>query len=124
MKQKMTDRDKADAYFMRLNGFSLQEIADQFGVSKQYIAQMFPASGRAAQHMRNPERCIYPSIRKYMKQNRMTYSRLAALCGCSPTSLYRNLTGEAEITKRTIDKLLEVTQMTYEQAFWGGGTHE
>lgn len=55
-----------------------------------------------------------------MKDNRMTYNRFAALCGSSPTVLYRNLTGETEITKRTIDKILEVTGLSYEEAFYSG----
>lgn len=117
MEIKMTNRDKAEAYFMRLNGNSLREIADKFGVSYQYIAQILPSSAPAFHHPTNTEKCIYPAIRKYMEKNRMTYGRFASLCGLSPMSLYRNLTGDSTPLKKTIDRVLEVTGMTYEEAF-------
>lgn len=40
----MTNREKADAYFMYLEGSSFQEIADHYGVTKQYIHTMSQGS--------------------------------------------------------------------------------
>ena len=117
MKRKLTNRDKADAYFMRLNGMSLQEIADKFGVTRQCIAQLLPASSPSFRHPTNADKCIYPAIREYMQKNRMTYSRMASLCGVTSMTIYNCLTGEVTPTKKTIDRVLEVTQMTYEEAF-------
>ena len=117
MNRKMTNKEKADAYFMRLNGMSLREIADKFGVTYQCIAQILPATSPAFRHPTNADKCIYPAIREYMQKNRMTYNRLAALCGITPMTIYRSLNKEVNPTKKTIDRVLEVTQMTYEEAF-------
>jgi plasmid maintenance system antidote protein VapI len=113
----MTKKDKADAYFLRLNGCSVEEIAQRFGVSKQRISQILPRFDRSFQKTRNSDRCIYPVIKKYLLDNRLTYRRFAIICGLHPNSLYRNLVGDCDFSKRTIDKILAVTGMTYEQAF-------
>lgn len=36
----MNREDKIEVFKMRLDGFTYQEIAEKFGVSKQYINQM------------------------------------------------------------------------------------
>ena len=38
----MTKEQKIEAYSMRLDGATLREIADKFGVSFQYIHKLFP----------------------------------------------------------------------------------
>lgn len=115
--QKLTNSDRAHAYLMRLNGMSFQEIADHFGVSKQCIAQLLPCSGRSYQRNRVPERCVYVGIREYMIRERMTYARLAALCGLGAATVQGTLTGKNSPVKKTIDAILEATGLSYEEAF-------
>ena len=113
----MTNRDRAEAYYMRLNGSSLQEIADQFGVSKQLIAQFLPYSRHVTCHPHNLEACIFPEIRNFLETERMTYNRFAVLCGMGTQNIYNALTGKANPSKSTIDRILEVTGLPYEVAF-------
>lgn len=116
-KRKMTDADREEAYRMRLEGASLQDVADRFGVSRQWVAQMVPIKQHAFTKLKNGQACIYPAIRRYMEENRFTYHRLAVLSGISPGALYQNLTGQSDFTKKNIDKLLGAMGMTYEEAF-------
>ena len=43
----MTKEQKLKMYEMRLDGYTLQEIADEFGVSRQYVDQVIPSNGRS-----------------------------------------------------------------------------
>ena len=124
MERKMSIDDRVDAYRMRLEGASLQDVADRFGVSKQLIAQTLPLNQKAFSKAKNTKECIYPAIREYMEKNRCTYSRLAILCGMNYQSLYRGLTGKNELLKKNIDKLLDALEMTYEEAFCKEATEE
>ena len=117
MERKMTIDDRVEAYRMRLEGYSLQEVADRFGVSRQFLSQILPSSQRAFSKGRNANKCIYPAIKKYMEKNRYSYTRLAIICGMSQQTLYRGLTGKNEFMKKNIDMLLDTLQMTYEEAF-------
>ena len=114
---KMTNKDRADAYLMRLEGASLQEVADRFGVSKQCISQMLPTQERSYQKPRDVKMCVYPAIREFMDRNRCTYSRLAAMTGIGKNKLRRGLIGETEMTMSTINKILDVIEIPYEDAF-------
>lgn len=112
----MSVEDKVRAYEMRLRGSTVQEIADEFGVTKQYIAQFLPKGSRT----RKPkiyESCVFPAIRNYLFKNRYTYSGFAKKC-CVSDSIMRNaLDGNVVMSKTTIDRILEATGMTYEEAF-------
>ena len=113
---KMTNREKAEAYFMSLEGASLQEIGERFGVSIPDVAKMIPGY-KPKRSIKNIEKCIYPAIQEFMVKNGLPYSRMANLCGCSRGAFYKALTGETAPTKITIDKILKTTEMTYEEAF-------
>ena len=39
----MTREEKIDAFTMRLDGYTLQEIGDKYGLTKERIRQMFAA---------------------------------------------------------------------------------
>lgn len=115
-KQKLSTSDKIEAFSMRLNGSSLQEIADKFGVSRQCIFQIVP-TGTSYRLSNNYESCIYPNIRRFLIENRYSYHRFADLCAVSLTCMHNALIGRVSPHKSTIDKILEVTGMTYEEAF-------
>lgn len=114
---KMTEEDWAEARAMRANGFTLQEVADRFGVTRQLISKKMPTYCHAKQTCRDPGKIIYPGLRRYMMDNRFTFSRFAVHCGVGYPQLYNALTGRADPFKATIDKILAGTGMTYEEAF-------
>ena len=114
---KLSDDDISQAATMRENGASLQEIADSLGVSRQWIGVILHGTGRVTYKPRNMNRIIYPTIRNFLEKNRMSITRFSVLCNVSHITIYRGITGEKDMLKRTIDQILRVTGMTYEEAF-------
>lgn len=115
----MTNEQKVEAYRMRLDGATLQQVADIFGVTKEYIRQITPA-GQRSRYRSADERyahCVYPAIAQWMHDNRFSYKRLANEIGVAPATLYGGLSGARHVAKYTIDGVLAVTGMTYEEAF-------
>lgn len=101
-------------------GMTLQQIADEIGVSRQRAAQLTGA----VRPMRewNKTYSVYQGIDNWMKYNRVTYVMLGDMLGYAPGAsssgnLARRLMGEVMLSKDIIDDILEVTGMTYEEAF-------
>lgn len=113
----MTKEQKLEACSMRFDGVSIQEIADHFGVTREYIGQITPTINTLAVRRKKLDSYIYPNISRWMKENRVCASKLAKTIGISPVTVSNMLSGRVNTTKSTIDKVLEVTGMTYEQAF-------
>lgn len=115
--RKMSDSDRENALEMRKNGSSLQEIADCFGVTKSLISRLSCQSGFRFRSTYKSAKVIYPSIAKYLKTNRLSVCSFADLCGVSRRMMYTFLAGKVCASKYTIDQILRVTGMTYEEAF-------
>lgn len=111
----MTKEQKIEAYTMLLDGNTYEAVARHFGVSKQRINQMFPHA-LAVKRM-DGTKCVYPAIFEFMAANGMTCLALAKKAGVSSPTLYSALSGERGPSKRTIDKILAATGLTYEAAF-------
>ena len=112
----MTINEKVEAYKMRVEGHSFKEIGDRFGVSRQYICQILPVPEKNRIEM-SANSCAYKNISKWMLEHGCSYSKLARLCGIPSNTLNLFLTGKGDSRKSTIDKILYVTGMTYEEAF-------
>ena len=115
MERKLSNKDKAEAYYMRLEGHTLQEIADQFGVTKQAVSQFLPNGLNKYENC--AKRCIYPAISRWMIKNKMSYLSLYESTGINTGTLRVALSGKSSPTKFTIDGILKVTGLTYEEAF-------
>lgn len=61
--------------------------------------------------------CIYPAIRSWMQNNDCNFSALADMAGVCNQTISRALRGKRGTNKYTIDQILRVTGLTYEQAF-------
>lgn len=59
----------------------------------------------------------YWRIEKYIGAEGMSIRKFADKCGIAPSTMCRFLNGETDIQKRNIDKILNVTGMTYEECF-------
>lgn len=64
----MTREEKIEAFTMRLDGETYQEIADKFGVTRQYIHQMLGGDRRSKVAL-NDRGFIYPNLMKWMIEN-------------------------------------------------------
>ena len=113
----MTIEEKVAAYEMLLRGATLQECADRFGVTRERIRQITPPKGAKTYGKRRYEKCIYPNIASWLIKNKYCYSRFAEAIGATSMTAQRWLTGKASPSKKSIDRILEVTGMTYEEAF-------
>ena len=113
----MTIDQKVEAYRMRLEGSTLQSIADTFGVSKERIRQILPGEGKNWSDDAVLSRCAYPGIAQWLFENRLNYSEFGGLIGFSQATISRWMNGVNKLNKPAIDKILEVTGLTYEQAF-------
>lgn len=115
----MTIEQKVEAYRMRLEGATLQSIADEMGVTKECIRRNLPPiEGKSWTADAVLSRCVYPGIAKWLYENRCTYAKLGELIMVPQATMSRWMNGVSKPTKSNIDKILEVTGLTYEQAFY------
>lgn len=113
----MTNEQKVEAYRMRLEGATLQECADRFGVTRECIRKITPPVETHKRGRPAYKSCIYPNLRALLSENRYGYSDFAKLCVASEQAIFNALTGKVNPRKSTIDKILDATGMTYEEAF-------
>ena len=61
----MTYADKQKVLEMRLEGYTIQDIADEFGVSKQNISQFLNTLCKEKRRYKRCN-CIYPGLREWL----------------------------------------------------------
>ena len=106
----------------RNKGLTFQEIADKYGVSRQYVAQACAGCCHVRFMPIDEKRCIYPNVRKWMNDNRVSVAELTRrICikNCSEPQIKvgKYLRGYYNPRKSTIDNLLAITGLTYEEFF-------
>ena len=112
---------KQQMRLLREQGLKHREIAEVFGVSRQYVADV---CGKCdpAHFIPIGEDCIYPNLRKWMNENKIPRKEFVKRMGLTHNSsnierLGKCIRGEYQPPKPYIDKMLEVTGMTYETLF-------
>ena len=116
-KGKLSNSDRLEVARMRKIGMSYQEIADKFGVSRQYINFLLQDGERVGRKPKNTHQIKYIGLKRYLETNRISIGKFSKMCGIDYTTMWRNLIGKTDMLKRNIDKILKVTGMTYEEAF-------
>ena len=97
------------------------EIARKLGVSRQAVHQLVNRKYKFTPITET--QCIYKGLRNWLNANHIKIRTLARICyDCDYLNsfaqiLYHQLNGERELKKSSIDKILAVTELTYEQAF-------
>lgn len=109
----MTNEQKVEALRMLMDGATYREVGEKFGLTHQRIQQIF--SGVLSKVKKYA--CIYPNIRRWIVKHHVSQPEFAELVGVCPAALHHYLSGKREPNKKIIDKILEVTCMTYEEAF-------
>ena len=97
------------------NGMTYEQIGEQFGVSKQAVHQLLNRAPGDYFQEGAIKRVKYVGLRQWMLENRVSITKLESLCGISRK--HRVLIGQAQPSKTTIDKILAVTGLTYEECF-------
>ena len=92
----MTKEDKIKAYAMTLDGYTYQAIANEFGVTKQYISSLH---GRKSYNSKLYDEIIYPNITKWMEENKVTVRSLSIelYSGKSPNSAQTKLSKKLKV---------------------------
>lgn len=114
----MTIDQRVEAYRMRLEGKTFEEIGEHFGVSRQHIQQtLFFCKGPRGLD-RSVKSCVYPNIARWMMENRIGISKFSERCGMNQATLRLVLSVRGNPRKGTIDKILRITGLSYEEAFY------
>lgn len=61
--------------------------------------------------------CIYPGINAWLRSHDTSLMALGNSIKLAYPNIYHIMAGQVSPTKRTIDKILQATGMTYEEAF-------
>ena len=101
-------------------GLTYEEIGELFGITRQAAHQA--ASAGDGFHESSVTKVKYEGLRRWMQDNRVSFSELERRCGSS--KLHKTLTGDCEPRKKTIDNILQVTGLTYEECFKEDQTHD
>ena len=96
-------------------GLTYEKIGEIFGISKQAAQQASRTGLKDYFHENTIQKVKYAGLRKWMLKNRMSLSKMEQATGMS--RLYKTLTGACEPRKKTIDAILSVTGLTYEECF-------
>lgn len=104
-----------EMFQLRMEGYSLQEIGDKFGIVRERVRQILNNPVRVAR--KGTIKCVYPAISNYLKCNRISALQFASRTGIAYTTLHHTLTGKTSPNKRVIDIILSETGLTYEEAF-------
>lgn len=105
------------------SGITQTEIAKELGVSRQRINQMVAGYTKSHFNSTAVRRIQYVGLRNWMIQNKVSVSELIRRTGnvmshpVSHERLMGKLTGQDELRKSTIDRILLVTGLTYEECF-------
>lgn len=107
---------------LRSTGMTYSQIAEAVGVSRQRVGQICGKSDKTKFHQINPASVKYGGLRDWMNEN---YFSMAELCRrmygyYAPSALNcltNRTTGKVDMRKSDIDKLIEITGLSYEELF-------
>lgn len=109
---------------MRMDGYTLQEIADKYGVTKQCIQERLSilANGCRSRAKGIDEKIIYPNLAKWISDNKIVKYKLSHMIGLSEnnmatTAINKRLYGETDFSMSEIKMLLKATSDTFEHLF-------
>ena len=115
----LTIDQKVEMYRMHLEGETYRAIADRFGVSRQYVYQLF-----GQKYKSEPYRNVnvpYTGLSKWMNESNYSVAKLARESGCTDNHSYVTITSYLQGSPRmyidSIRKILRFTGMTFEEAF-------
>ena len=113
-----TPEEREKIIQMWRDGSTLEEIGKAYGISRQAVSlnlHNWMGNGRIRENKRYSQ---YPGLQKWMVENGIRPTKLARMMGFKhASSIYNLLLGSGGARKETIDKILAVTGLTYEELF-------
>lgn len=119
----MSKHPRADLYRQeRMNGLTYRDIAKKYGVSYQAVQIACSQHKGYGFVPFTKKTCVYPNLRKWLNDNKVSMRDFVRRCNLTPHGVtsqrYKDyVTGRCYPSKQTIDVLLKVTGLTYEQFF-------
>lgn len=112
----LTREQKIEIFVMRTDGYTMQEIADKFGMTKENVRLVINGLlDRKPVNTGNGR--MYPAIRRALRRKGMSVYELSRSTGICVATLYRAVRPNENPNKKTIDAILAATGLTYEEAF-------
>lgn len=107
---------------LRKQGLTYKEIGEEMGISKQRVCHYLNKGDCRYNKPIKEHQCVFVGIRNWMNSNNISMSELVRRLKNTnhPVEFYlvrKYLTREYSMRMDTIDRLLEITGLTYEQAF-------
>lgn len=120
---EVSDWKKQQALKLRIeDNMTYGEIADAMGVSRSYVALLLKDTVKKPNfHRWAWDSTPYPVLTQWMNEHQMSKMQLATALGYSPSSnsqyiVYRRMR-EGNLSKSEIDKLIQITGISYENLF-------
>jgi hypothetical protein len=119
----MAKHSRTDLYRVeRDKGKTYREIAEMYCITYQAVTIACAKAQDSKFRAWTKDRCIYPNLRNWLNENRVSMKEFKRRMDNFPVGnaegvLRAYFRGEAYPQKKTIDKMLEVTGLTYEK-FW------
>ena len=116
---KYTQEDREEIVRMYEEGKLLSEIGAKYGASKQSISQLLSRMGVQKRNKKKGHACsmAYPGLARYLKDNKLRPVDIGRMIGYKnpSSSMGAILSGRFSFSQKTIEKLMAVTGLTYEQ---------
>lgn len=119
----MAERPRYELYMAdRAQGLSYPEIAKKYGVSRQAVQQV--CAQRMPSHFKpyTKNEVVYPHLRRRLNKNEITRAEFARRLGRVPrasavSTVGKWFRGKGYPVKKTIDKIIAITGLSYEKLF-------
>ena len=122
-KQRTREQLARECEALRAQGKTYAEIAKVYGLSTQYINQMMARYKVSQFRPLTDEQCVFVGLRCWMNENKCSMAELARRRfgffpgGTSMQGWRSKMHGGIQLKKDDIDKLIEITGMSYEELF-------
>ena len=113
----MTDKQKVEALQMLLNGATYAEVGRKYMLSTETIRKMFINILDRGTKSHSRVECIYQGLGDWCEKNGYTAHSLGKKLGVGNGVMHKAFREKGYLRKDNIDKILELTGMTYEECF-------
>ena len=94
-------------------GKTRSEIAAELSLSHGYVSKVLKDNGSGVETER---KILFPAVKEWMASEKITFDAIAKKSGYSRSYVYNSLSG-GTLNKYIIDTILQMSGMTYEEAF-------
>lgn len=116
--RKLTNRDLANIFYKLLEGEPVTRIADSYCVSEAGIYDRLKNIGVDVSRITAKHRSgIYPNLGRWMVENKIGLDRFSRMLEMSYPALRKLLDGKSSPRLETIQKILKITKLPFEEAF-------